>query len=96
MTAIYASNNGNETTPTVVDLRMALQYMGALLPEKPEMEQFYVGMEDARGTEDFVHWFDGRESQEIRRVAREGDDEEGFVDYLLGKHHGFNGVLREI
>jgi transcription initiation factor TFIID subunit 3 len=83
MTAIYASHNGSEETPTVVDLRMALQHMGALLPEKPEMEQMYLGVEDTRGTDLFTSWFGGHESKEIKRVASEGDDEP-FMDYLLG------------
>jgi transcription initiation factor TFIID subunit 3 len=35
MTALYAAHNGsNRTEPTIVDVRMALQHVGALLPEK--------------------------------------------------------------
>lgn len=87
MTAIYASHNGSEDNPQIVDLRMALQYMGALLPEKHEMEQFYTGVEDTRGTDGFISWFGGHESREIRRIAKEERDDidAPMTDYLLGK-----------
>lgn len=86
MTAIYASHNGSEDNPQIFDLRMALQYMGALLPERHEMEQFYTGVEDTRGTDDFISWFGGHESREIRRIAKEERDDidAPMTDYLLG------------
>jgi transcription initiation factor TFIID subunit 3 len=85
MTAIYASHNGSEDNPQIFDLRMALQYMGALLPERHEMEQFYTGVEDTRGTDGFISWFGGHESREIRRIAKEERDDidAPMTDYLL-------------
>ncbi len=84
MTAVYASHNGLDTengAPTVVDVRMALQHVGALLPERPELEQEYNGVEDMRGVEEFIAWFDSHQSAEIRRVALDGiDDATNYLD----------------
>lgn len=86
MTAVYAAHNGLDDStgaPTVADVRMALQHVGALLPERPELEQAYNGVEDMRGVESFVSWFDSPQSKEIRRVALEGVEDDA-TDYLLG------------
>ncbi|KAB5580517.1 hypothetical protein GE09DRAFT_1212965 [Coniochaeta sp. 2T2.1] len=90
MTAVYASHNGLDPetgAPTIVDVRMALQHVGALLPERPEPEQEYNGVEDTRGVEEFVRWFESRESAEIRRVALDGIEEAtNYLDALKQKH----------
>ncbi|KAH8910759.1 hypothetical protein BR93DRAFT_955816 [Coniochaeta sp. PMI_546] len=90
MTAVYASHNGLDTDrggPTVVDVRMALQHVGALLPERPELEQEYDGVEDMRGVDEFIAWFDSHQSAEIRRVALDGiDDATNYLDALKQKH----------
>lgn len=86
MTAVYAAHNGLDTdrgAPSVVDVRMALQYVGALLPERPELEQEYKGVEDTRGVDQFVAWFESHQSAEIRRVALDGVD--GATNYLDGE-----------
>lgn len=84
MTAVYASHNGLDTEgggPTVVDVRMALQHVGALLPERPELEQEYDSVEDMRGVDEFIAWFDSHQSAEIRRVALDGiDDATNYLD----------------
>lgn len=100
LTALYAAHNNDEPpllpehngtpvnpvipAPTVVDVRMALQRVGALLPERIEEEQEYLGEEDTRGVEAFVAWAMGSLNREITRIALDGDDEAG--DYLDGKH----------
>lgn len=91
MTAVYASHNGldpDSGAPTVVDVRMALQHVGALLPERPELEQEYRGVEDTRGVDDFVAWFEAsQQSAEIRRVALDGiDDATNYLDGELPWH----------
>lgn len=90
MTAVYAAHNGLNTengAPTVVDIRMALQHVGALLPERPELEQEYNGAEDMRGVEDFIAWFESQQSVEIRRVALDGiDDATNYLDGESGVH----------
>jgi transcription initiation factor TFIID subunit 3 len=69
--------------PTVVDIRMALQRSGALLPERIREEQEYLGEEDTRGVENFIAWAMGPLNREIKRIALDGDDEAG--DYLDGE-----------
>ncbi|CAP69520.1 uncharacterized protein PODANS_1_11800 [Podospora anserina S mat+] len=69
-------------TPSVVDVRMALQEVGALLPEKSQQEQDYLGIEDMRGVEAFIAWAMGPINKEIQRIALDGNDE--AKDYLDG------------
>lgn len=71
--------------PTIVDVRMALQRSGALLPERLPEEQEYLGEEDMRGVENFVAWAVGSLNREIKRIALDGVDEAG--DYLDGEFH---------
>ncbi|TVY54874.1 Transcription initiation factor TFIID subunit 3 [Lachnellula cervina] len=72
---------------SVQDVRMALQDCGALIPEKPMVEQEFDGEEDTRGMDAFLAWVQGQGNKEIRRVALEGDSEK--QDYLaaLKKKH---------
>ncbi|KAK1768377.1 hypothetical protein QBC33DRAFT_534758, partial [Phialemonium atrogriseum] len=84
MTALYAAHNGSDSAagPDVVDVRMALQYMGALLPERAEEEQEFLGVEDTRGADEFVAWARGPVNKEIKRVALDGVED--ATDYLNG------------
>ncbi|KAL1883151.1 hypothetical protein VTK73DRAFT_9518 [Phialemonium thermophilum] len=89
ITALYAAQNGSESgEPCVTDVRMALQYVGALLPEKLDEEQEFLGYEDMRGIDEFVAWASGPVNREIRRIALDGVEE--ATDYLtaLKKKHG--------
>lgn len=86
-TANHAALNHSEPElsleVSIQDVRMAMQDCGALYPEKPEVEQEYDGVEDTRGMDAFLEWVTGKENQEIRRVALEGDT--GVKqDYLTG------------
>jgi transcription initiation factor TFIID subunit 3 len=78
-----ANQNPAIPAPTVVDVRMALQRVGALLPERVDEEQEYLGEEDTRGVEAFVAWAMGSLNREIKRIALDGEDEAG--DYLDGE-----------
>jgi len=69
--------------PTIVDVRMALQRAGALLPERIPEEQAYLGAEDTRGVDEFIAWAMGPLNREITRIALDGNDEAG--DYLDGE-----------
>ena len=78
--------------PTLVDVRMALQRAGALLPESIREEQEYLEEEDMRGLEGFVAWATGALNREITRIALDGNDEAG--DYLDGEFHPCKDHLR--
>lgn len=87
LTALYASHNDSTSetgnlSPTIVDVRMAMQRVGSLLPERNEIEQSHLGIEDMRGVEEFIAWAMGAQNREIRRIALDGNDE--AVDYLDG------------
>lgn len=81
--AAAAAINPVIPAPTIVDVRMALQRAGALLPERIAEEQEYLGEEDTRGVDGFIAWAMGGLNREIKRIALDGNDEAG--DYLDGK-----------
>ena len=96
-TAVHAFTNHNDLTPTVVDVRMALQDVGALRPQCGIMEEQCMGEEDTRGMDAFLKWMTGDESKEIRRIAGmlgtdgEVDVEAGapVEDFLTGRMSDF-------
>jgi transcription initiation factor TFIID subunit 3 len=81
--AMHAAHNATENDPSIVDLRMALQDVGALLPERPLEEQEYLNEEDMRGVEAFIEWFQGPGHTAIREIAVVDGDAEA-TDYLNG------------
>lgn len=89
LTVVFAAHNGSasdttgDLSPTIVDVRMALQRAGALLPERLEQEQEHQGVEDLRGVEEFIAWVMGPHNRDIKRIALDGNDE--AVDYLDGE-----------
>ena len=102
LTAVYATHNSDVPpqpiteaggvnpaipAPSIVDIRMALQRAGALLPERLPEEQEYLGEEDTRGVENFIAWAMGSLNREITRIALDGNDEAG--DYLDGEDASF-------
>ncbi|KAH7171194.1 hypothetical protein EDB81DRAFT_777916 [Dactylonectria macrodidyma] len=87
-----AHNQGDSADFTVVDIRMALQDAGALLPERVETEQHWRDEEDLRGVEEFIKWFAGQRMKEMMDVGS-GDGESDATDYLnaLKKKHSKTG-----
>ena len=94
----HAILNHNDLDITVTDVRMALQYAGALKPQLSEMEEKVTGMEDMRGIEAFLGWMAGPEHREIKRIAgmvrTEGglanvSEPEGKEDFLTGNSSTF-------
>ncbi|KAL8993335.1 MAG: hypothetical protein Q9169_006422 [Polycauliona sp. 2 TL-2023] len=97
--AAHAQENHNDLILTVTDVRMALQDVGALFPQRSAMEEELMGEEDMRGVDGFVAWMEGDKHQEIRRVAGlieseaplPGTDEpvgrEDFLTALKRKHN---------
>ncbi|PSR99363.1 Bromodomain associated domain protein [Coniella lustricola] len=74
--------------PSIADVRLALQDVGAFLPERDWEEQDYLEQEDTRGVDDFIAWATGPKTEQIKRVALDGV-EDGVTDYLtaLKKRH---------
>lgn len=68
-TASHALENRNDLIPTIADVRMALQDVGALQPQISATEEQYRGAEDMRGVEAFLAWARGDINKEIRRIA---------------------------
>ncbi|EFY88644.1 hypothetical protein J3458_003370 [Metarhizium acridum] len=88
-TASHAIHNqGDAGDYTVVDVRLALQEVGALLPEKTATEQSWLGEEDTRGVDEFIEWFSGQRMTEFMEIGI-GDGEIDATDYLnaLKKKH---------
>lgn len=72
-----------EAEPEIVDVRVALQEIGAFMPERDWEEQDFIEIEDTRGVEDFLVWAKGPRTEQMKRVALDGS-EEGVTDYLGG------------
>ncbi len=83
VTNAAALRNPVVPAPSIVDVRMALERAGALLPARIDVEQEYFESEDLRGMEGFVAWATGALNREIARIALDGNDEAG--DYLDGE-----------
>lgn len=93
-TARHATLNNSTTLlgdldPTVLDIRMAMEDIGALLPERNYEEQKFMDKEDIRGVRQFTEWASGPKCKEIKRIALEGNDtveeEVQATDYLTGE-----------
>jgi transcription initiation factor TFIID subunit 3 len=82
-TSTHASINHNDLIPTVTDVRMALEDVGALRPQIGAMEEQCSGEEDTRGMNAFLKWMMGEENKQIRRIA-ELLGTEGEVDIEAG------------
>ena len=80
-TAHHMAHNETEgDVPGVMDVRMALQDCGAILPETIFPEQQWKDEEDVRGVEEFIGWAQGARFREIKRIALDGEEED--MDYL--------------
>lgn len=93
-TASHAIHNqGDAGDYTIVDIRMALQDVGALGPEKPATEQEWLQKEDYRGVEEFIEWFSGQRMKEFMEMGV-GDGEIDATDYLNGMFCSFSPSIR--
>ncbi|KAL8657998.1 MAG: hypothetical protein Q9202_007638 [Teloschistes flavicans] len=104
--AAHAQESHNDHGLTITDVRMALQDVGALWPQKSAMEEHIMGEEDLRGVEAFVKWMKGDEHREIRRIAGLIDSEaavpgvdiptekEDFLTALKKKHNKTGEISR--
>ena len=97
-TAIHAFDNHDDPTPTTTDVRMALEDVGALWPQKSLMEEYVTETEDMRGVEAFIAWMTGDVNKEIRRIAGLVDTEGVVpgVDAPLEKTDFLTGNYSEI
>ncbi|EAS36095.1 bromodomain associated protein [Coccidioides immitis RS] len=95
------NSHSEDPVPTLDDVLMAFNDVGALRPQKTRLEEVHEGKEDMRGLESFLTWFSGPANTEIRRIAgfipSEGDvvdvESMGKEDYLtaLKKKHSKTG-----
>lgn len=77
-------NHGDAGDFGIVEIRLALQEVGALLPERIPAEQDWREEEDLRGVEEFISWFEGQRMKDIMEFAK-GDGEVDETDYLKGE-----------
>lgn len=97
--AIHAQENHSDTDLSITDVRMALEDVGALRPQRSAMEERITGQEDMRGIDAFIKWMQGDEHREIRRIAGMTENEapvpgldspaekEDFLTALKKKHN---------
>jgi transcription initiation factor TFIID subunit 3 len=87
--------------PTVTDVRLALEDVGAFRPQISDIEAHQYGDDDLRGIEAFVNWVTGSANQEIRRIAGlvatgdmpEVDQAQEKEDYLSGREVFLPGIV---
>lgn len=79
-TVSHAHSNHNDACPDITDIRMALQDVGAFVPQMSAMEELWNGEEDMRGLENFLDWVKGDVHREIRRIAGLASTEGEAVD----------------
>ncbi|KAI4115763.1 MAG: hypothetical protein LQ345_003694 [Seirophora villosa] len=65
----HAQENHNDPIPTITDVRMALEDVGAFQPQVSAMEERITGKQDGSGVDAFLRWMKGEENREIRRIA---------------------------
>ncbi|KAL8960139.1 MAG: hypothetical protein Q9193_003110 [Seirophora villosa] len=65
----HAQENHNDPIPTITDVRMALEDVGAFQPQISAMEERITGKQDGSGVDAFLRWMKGEENREIRRIA---------------------------
>ncbi|CAK7197522.1 hypothetical protein SEUCBS139899_000169 [Sporothrix eucalyptigena] len=88
-TAHHTAHHSTELSglvPSVVDVRLALEDCGLL--------SLGNDVDDTRGIDEFVDWLGGARNREIRRIALDGDDDDGATtNYLaaLKKKHSKTG-----
>ena len=83
-TASHALVNHNDLIPTVTDVCMALQDVGAFKPQRGTMEEQCIGEEDMRGVDGFLEWLRGDGNAEIRRIAGLAGTDGEVVDIEAG------------
>ena len=83
-TAAHALTNHNDFTPTVLDVRMAMQDVGALRPQLSMMEEQRTDIEDMRGLQVFLDWLQGDGNAELRRIAGLAKEDGDVVDVEVG------------
>ncbi|KAL8672251.1 MAG: hypothetical protein Q9168_003274 [Polycauliona sp. 1 TL-2023] len=95
--AAHAQENHNDLILTVTDVRMALQDVGALWPQKSAIEEVLIGEEDLRGVDSFVAWMVGDEHRAIRRVAGLIENEAPLsgIDEPVGREDFFTALKRK-
>lgn len=90
-TAQAALNNHGDSQPTIQDVRLALERVGALRPQMKTTEEAAKGyenvdgalvpFEDLRGVRNFVKWAEGPIHKEIRRVGGlDGGEKDNVAD----------------
>lgn len=94
-TATVAVSNHDSNVPTIQDVRLALDKVGALRPQmKPTEEaakkwEYFDGelvpFEDLRGIRNFIKWAEGPIHKEIRRVGGlDGGESDNVADLAAG------------
>ena len=83
-TSDYAWLNHNDSSPSITDVCMALQDVGALRPQLSVMEEQLGYDDDIRGIDTFLAWIRGDGNKEIRRIAGLEKTEGDMIDVEVG------------
>lgn len=92
-----ANSHPDDPAPTLADIQLALEDVGALQPQMKGFEEDWRQEEDMRGIDALLSWFSGPVNREIQRIAgfipSEGDvvdadlvEKEDFLTAMKKKH----------
>ena len=99
--AEYALMNDSKI-PDVTEVRMALEEVGAFVPQISASEEQLLYDDDLRGLQNFMAWVEGDIHREIRRIAGleatlgevNLNGEMQREDYLTGKYSTIGGTMQ--
>lgn len=105
-TARIAVSNHDNSVPTIQDVRLALDKVGALRPQMKPTEEAVkkweyvdggmVPFEDLRGVRNFIKWAEGPIHKEIRRVGGlDGGESDNVADLAAGMEENEDYVTGE-
>lgn len=75
--------HNDHVEPSIVDVRLAMEDCGVILPEMVFEEQEWRGTEDTRGVDEFILWCASAKNREIKRIALDGEQDTDYLDGML-------------
>jgi len=91
-TANHMVHNGH-AEPDIVDLRLAMEDCGILLPDVVFEQEEFRGVEDTRPVDDFVLWAAGPKVREMKRVALDGEEDTDYLNSMRALIHSYQIIV---
>ncbi|QKX55278.1 uncharacterized protein TRUGW13939_02370 [Talaromyces rugulosus] len=90
-----ANSHPDDPAPTLADIMLALEDVGALQPQMKGFEEDWRQEEDMRGIDALLSWFPGLVNREIQRIAGFIPTEGDVVDADLAEKEDFLTAMKK-